>query len=213
MLFTKHSGVTVDFSDAELAQALTRLEAGNTRFCAARDDVVFVNTGGGLLLMDGSWHISRKLLEMYIVGVNSTFPFQLSFMLNSASFTLAQALAGAGYVGAITALEDLYMAKYGGSAFVGQPGTAGIAGEDGRDGIAGAPGVQGAAGIAGAPGVQGAAGSAGAAGLKGDAGTNGTSGTNGNNGAAGAAGVAGVAGEKGNPGSAGAAGAAGAAGT
>jgi hypothetical protein len=226
MLFTKHSGVIVDFSDLELAQALSRLEAGNTRFCAARDDVLFVNTGGGLLLLDVSWHILRRLSEMYIVAVNSTFPFQISFMLNSASFTLTQALAGAGYVRSpiIDQLEQVFMAKYGGSAFVGQPGTAGVAGEDGRDGIAGAPGVQGAAGIAGAPGVQGAAGSAGAAGLKGDAGTNGNNGAagatgpagekgnTGSAGNAGAAGVAGAAGAKGNTGAAGAAGAAGVAG-
>ncbi len=57
MLFTEHSGVTVDFGDVELAQALARLEAGNTRFCVARDDVVFANTGTGLLLLDSSWHI------------------------------------------------------------------------------------------------------------------------------------------------------------
>ncbi len=49
MLFTKHSGVVVEFGDVELAQALARLEAGNTRFCAGRADVVVVNTGGGPL--------------------------------------------------------------------------------------------------------------------------------------------------------------------
>ncbi len=107
MLFTKHSGVVVDFSDVELAQGLSRLEAGNTRFCAARDDVVFVNTGGGLLLVDASWHIARRLLEMYVVATNSTFPFQISFVLNSTSFSLSQALLGAGHVTpTVTALEQ-----------------------------------------------------------------------------------------------------------
>ena len=114
MLFTKHSGVTVVFNDVKLAQARARLAAGNTRFCAARDDVVFVNTGGGLLLMDGSWHIARKLLEMCVVSTNGTFPFQISFMSNSVSFTLGQALAGAGFVRSpiVEELGQVFMAKY-----------------------------------------------------------------------------------------------------
>ena len=163
MLFTKHSGVVVEFGDVELAQALSRLEAGNTRFCTARDDVVFVNTGGGLLLLDSSWHIARRLLEMYVVTANSTFPFQISFVLNSASFSLAQALAGAGHVGpTITELGQVYMAKYGGSAFVGATGA------DGADGAQGAQGVQGIAGIAGGVGPIGQAGIAGVAGQIGE---------------------------------------------
>ncbi len=69
MLFTKHSGVTVDFGEAELVQALARLDAGNTRFCAARDDVVFVNTGGGSLV-DG-WllaHFQEVVGDVYRGG-------------------------------------------------------------------------------------------------------------------------------------------------
>ena len=178
----------MDFSDVELAQALSRLEAGNTRFCAARDDVVFVNTGGGLLLMDGSWHIARKLLEMYVVSTNGTFPFQISFMLNSVSFNLASALAGAGFVRSsiVEELGQVFMAKYGGSAFIGE---AGEAGENGRDGNDGADGVQGEQGEAGAPGPQG---SAGAIGAKGDAGINGAAGSAGASGTAGATGARGA---------------------
>ena len=153
MLFTKHSGVVVDFSDVELAQGLSRLEAGNTRFCAARDDVVFVNTGGGLLLVDASWHIARRLLEMYVVATNSTFPFQISFVLNSTSFSLSQALLGAGHVTpTITALEQVYMAKYGGSAFVGADGAQGHQGDPGEIGQQGIQGSSGAQGSKGDPG-------------------------------------------------------------
>ncbi len=114
MLFTKHSGVTVEFSDVELAQALSRLEAGNTRYCLGHDDVALVNTGGGLLLIDASWQIGRRLLEQYLIGSDSTFPFQIAFSLNSQSYTLAQALSGVGYVGhpVVTELSQVYMARY-----------------------------------------------------------------------------------------------------
>ncbi len=165
MLFTKHSGVVVEFGDVELAQALARLEAGNTRYCVARDDVVFVNTGGGLLLLDSSWHIARRLLEMYVVTANTTFQFQISFVLNSASFNWAQALAGAGHVGpTITELGQVYMAKYGGSAFVGATGAQGAVGADGAQGAQGVQGIVGAQGAQGVQGIVGADGSVGAQG-------------------------------------------------
>ena len=148
MLFVKHNNQTVEFSDAELAQSLSRLDASNSRYCLGHSDVAFVNTGGGLLLIDASWPTGRRLLEQYLIGSNTTLPFGISFSLGSASYTLAQALAGVGYVGlsTIAELSQVFMAKFGGSAFQGPPGENGL---DGAVGEAEAAGETGAAGATG----------------------------------------------------------------
>ncbi len=73
MIFTKHSNVVVEFSEIELAQSLSRLEA------SSRDDVDFVNTGGGLLLIDAAWIIGRRILEQYLIGSDSTLPIGITF--------------------------------------------------------------------------------------------------------------------------------------
>ncbi len=123
MLFVKHNNQTVELSEVELAQNLSRLEASNSRYCVGHSDIAYVNTGGGLLLIDSSWPTGRRLLEQYLIGADSTFPFKITFSLGSTSFTLAQALAGTGYIGFsnITALSQVFMASFGGSAFTGPP--------------------------------------------------------------------------------------------
>ena len=168
MLFAKHNRVVVEFSDVERAQSIARLEAGNSHFCLGHEDVAFVNTGGGLLLIDASWPSGRRLFEQYLIGADSTFPFGITFSLGSTSFTVGQALAGVGHVGAVVAeLSQVFMASYGGSAFVGPPGPTGPAGADGAQGPIGNDGAQGPVGDSGASGLAGADGAVGAQGADG----------------------------------------------
>jgi hypothetical protein len=113
-LLTKHDGTIVEFPVAELAQMLAHLVAvGNTR-CQGRSGVTLLSAGGmGLLLVDTSWHIGRRLVETYTVVSEASFPFGVVLQQGSSMFTLSQALAGAGHVtGAITDLAQVYMAQY-----------------------------------------------------------------------------------------------------
>jgi hypothetical protein len=62
--------------------------------------------------VDTSWHIGRRLVETYTVVSKASFPFGVAFQQGSSMFTLAQALAGSGYAGAVDELASVYMAQY-----------------------------------------------------------------------------------------------------
>jgi hypothetical protein len=113
ILLTKHDGTIVEFPVAELAQALAhRVAGGNTR-CQGQSGVTLLSAGGtGLLLVDTSWHIGRRLVETYTVVSEASFPYGVAFQQGGSMFTLAQALAGAGYAGAVTDLASVFMAQY-----------------------------------------------------------------------------------------------------
>jgi hypothetical protein len=114
LLLTKHDGTIVEFPVAELAQTLAHLVAGGNTRCQGQSGVTLLSAGGtGLLLVDTSWHIGRRLVETYTVVSEASFPFGVAFQQGSSMFTLSQALAGAGHVtGAITDLAQVYMAQY-----------------------------------------------------------------------------------------------------
>ena len=113
LLLTKHDGTIVEFPLAELAQTLAHLVAGGNTRCQGQSGVTLLSAGGtGLLLVDTSWHIGRRLVETYTVVSEASFPFGVAFQQGSSMFTLAQALAGAGYASAVTDLASVYMAQY-----------------------------------------------------------------------------------------------------
>ena len=111
---TLHDGSTLSFTDAELSAIWTRLEAQNQSYCLGASDTARVKVGPSLLIMDVGWITGRKLIEMYGITYDSTFPFGLKFTVGQGTYTLNQALAGAGYVGlqTITALSQVYMLMY-----------------------------------------------------------------------------------------------------
>ena len=113
LLLTKHDGTVVEFPLAELAQTLAHLVAGGNTRCQGQSGVTLLSAGGtGLLLVDTSWHIGRRLVETYTVVSEASFPFGVAFQQGSAMYTLAQALAGAGFAGAVDSLASVYMAQY-----------------------------------------------------------------------------------------------------
>jgi len=113
LLLTKADGVVVEFPLAELAQALAHLVAGGVTRCQGHSGVTLLSVGGtGLLLVDTSWYIGRRLTETYTVVSEASFPHGVAFQQASSMFTLAQALAGAGFAGAFTDLAQVYMATY-----------------------------------------------------------------------------------------------------
>ena len=119
MDLTLHDGSVASFTVAELAQALTRLTSTNQSYCLGTQDTAHVRVGPNLLVMDVGWFVGRKLIEGYGIAYDSTFPFEVRFTLGTSHYTLKEALAGAGYMGAaaVTDLAQVYMGMYfGGGA-------------------------------------------------------------------------------------------------
>jgi hypothetical protein len=114
LLLTKHDGTIVEFPTAELAQTLAHLVACGSTRCQGQSGVTLLSAGGtGLLLVDTSWHIGRRLVETYTVVSEASFPFGVAFQKVGSMFTLSQALAGAGHAtGTVTDLAQVYMAHY-----------------------------------------------------------------------------------------------------
>jgi hypothetical protein len=116
LLLSKHDGTIVEFPTAELAQALAHLVAGGNTRCQGQSGVTLISAGGtGLLLVDTSWHIGRRLVETFTVVSEASFPFGVAFQQGSSMFTLSQALAGSGYAGTVDDLESVFMAQYSSS--------------------------------------------------------------------------------------------------
>ena len=112
-----HDSRTVQFSDGELSQTLTRLQTQNKSYCLGLYDTAHVRVGGALLLLDVGWPTGRRLIESYQVGADTTFPYGIKFTLGQATYTLNQALAGAGYVGeANPTLSQVFMALHNGES-------------------------------------------------------------------------------------------------
>ena len=119
MDLTLHDGSVASFTAAELAQTLTRLTNTNQSYCLGTQDTAHVRVGPNLLVMDVGWFVGRKLIEGYGIAYDSTFPFGVRFTLGTSHYTLKEALAGAGYMGAaaVTDLAQVYMGMY----FGGEP--------------------------------------------------------------------------------------------
>ena len=117
MILILHDSRTVQFSDSELSQTLTRLQAQNQSYCLGLYDTAHIRVGGALLVLDVGWPIGRRLIESYQVGADTTFPYGVKFTLGQAAYTLNQALAGAGYVGeANPTLAQVFMALHNGGS-------------------------------------------------------------------------------------------------
>ena len=117
MELTLHDSRTVSWTQSELGQTLTRLESQNQAYCLGNYDTAHIRVGGSLLVVDVGWPVARRLLESYQVGADTTFPFGIKFTLGQASYTLNQALAGAGYVGhSNPSLAQVFMGLFSGGA-------------------------------------------------------------------------------------------------
>jgi len=118
MDLTLHDGSIVSFTAAELDATLTRLASANQSYCLGPQDTALVLLGPNLLVMDVGWLVGRKLIEMYSIEYDTTFPFLVRFALGQSHYTLNQALAGAGYVGepTTTSLAQVYMGAHLGAA-------------------------------------------------------------------------------------------------
>ena len=108
----------MEFSDSELAQTLTRLQAHNQSYCLGLYDTAHIRVGGALLVVDVGWPIGRRLIESYQLGADTTKPYGVEFRQGQATYTLNQALAGAGYVGQADTLAQVFMAIHNGGSQV-----------------------------------------------------------------------------------------------
>ncbi len=111
MLLILHDSRTVTFSESELAQTLTRLQAQNQSYCLGLFDTAHIRVGGALLVLDAGWPIGRRLLESFQIGADTTKPHGIKSTQGQATYTLNQALAGAGYVGQADRLQRLWEPK------------------------------------------------------------------------------------------------------
>ena len=119
MLLILHDSRTVEFSESELAQTLTRLQAQNQSYCLGLYDTAHVRVGGALLVLDVGWPTGRRLIESFQIGADTTKPYGIKFTQGQATYTLNQALAGAGYVGQEDpTLAEVFMALHNGGSQV-----------------------------------------------------------------------------------------------
>jgi hypothetical protein len=116
---TKASGVTVSYTDAELAQITLQLAAAGQARCSSSQGITHVLVGtSGLLSVDSEWVIGRRLLELqHSIEALPANPFGLALSHGAAHRTLHEALLGSGYLGGNPeTLAEVFMLQTNGEA-------------------------------------------------------------------------------------------------
>ena len=88
MELTLHDSRAVSWTQAELAQTLTRLDSQGQSYCLGNYDTAHIRVGGSLLVVDVGWPVGRRLVESYQIGLDATLPYGLRFLLGQAVHTL-----------------------------------------------------------------------------------------------------------------------------
>ena len=115
--FTNSLGNTISLTEIELTSILTNLNAANTYYANASDNLVYVRISqGNLLLVDLNTNINRKLFELFSFQFDISNPFYLKLVHNTSAIdmTIDAALISVGFSGTtpIASLESIWMTLY-----------------------------------------------------------------------------------------------------
>ena len=110
---TNSEGNILNYTSEFIETILLQLNSSNNYYTNGDYDVIFIKIGSTkVLLLDYTYHINRHIFQNYNINENTINAYGLEFILNNTSneYDLQSVYNGNSYIGAINALQDVYLA-------------------------------------------------------------------------------------------------------